>query len=646
MFSGIVEQLGELKRIARKGDVHRLRIRLAHQIEGLQVGESISVDGVCLTVTALGDHAFEVDVGPETLARTTLGRREGGDRVNLERPLTLATHLGGHLVQGHVDGAGRIRAVTRQDETAWMEVEAPPTLMRYIVEKGSIAVDGVSLTVAAVGDNWFGVSLIPYTLAITTLGQRRADDLVNLEVDVLAKYAERLLGSGPSTSSGRPLDSARDGERRVEPRAESSRKESQEMPGQAFVTVDRAVEAIRAGRMVVVVDDEDRENEGDLVMAAVHVTPDAINFMTREGRGLLCVPITEARARELDLRPMVEKNTSKFQTAFTVSVTARQGVTTGISAYDRAATIRALADSRARPEDLARPGHIFPLIAREGGVLERPGHTEAAVELARLAGLPPVGVICEILSSDGSMARSPELALFSSAHGISMVRIRDLVEFRLGQESPLRRVAETQLPTDEALWKVVAYEHRMTGDAHLALVLGSLGGDPPVLVRLHSECLSGDVFGSHRCDCGYQLEESMKRIAAERRGVIVYLRQEGRGVGLLNKVKAYALQDAGSDTVEANLQLKLPADARDHGVGAQILADLGVTRVRLLTNNPAKIAAVEAEGIEVTERVPLSPPLTPQNLRYLLAKRDKLQHLLDFDVESFMVKERKLGTNL
>ncbi|MFN3285976.1 MAG: GTP cyclohydrolase II [bacterium] len=395
-----------------------------------------------------------------------------------------------------------------------------------------------------------------------------------------------------------------------------------------WISVEEALRRLARGDLVVVLDDEDRENEGDFVLAACRATPQAVNLMVREGGGLLCAPLTAQRARELDLPPMTIHNTSRYGTAFTVSVSARKGVSTGISAFDRATTLRALADPATRPEDLDRPGHVFPLVARDGGVLERPGHTEAAVELVQRAGLPPVAAICEVLAPDGRMARLADLASLCSRLGLGMLRVADLVRWRLEHETVVEVVDETQLPARGVTWRLVAFRHRFTDRVHLALVLGEVAGAEPVLVRLHSQCLTGEAFGSQRCDCAAQLRESMHRVAQAGRGVVVYLRQEGRGIGLANKVRAYALQDAGYDTVDANLALGFPADARDHAVGAQIVRALGVQRARLLTNNPAKIRALERAGVEVVERVPLVVGVSRENLAYLRAKRDRLGHLL------------------
>ena len=399
----------------------------------------------------------------------------------------------------------------------------------------------------------------------------------------------------------------------------------------AFATIPEAIEEIRRGRLVIVVDDEDRENEGDLVIAAQAVTPEAINFMTRFGRGLICVPVTADRLAELDLPLMVDVNTSRLGTAFTVSVDSREGTTTGISTFDRATTIKALADPRSRPEDLLRPGHIFPLRAMEGGVLRRAGHTEAAVDLARLAGFAPVGVLCEILADDGHMARLPRLEVFAGEHGLRIISVADLIRYRLKRDPFVRREGETRLPTVHGEFRAVVYENALDGVGHLALVKGEVDDGRPVLVRMHSECLTGEVFGSLRCDCGEQLRGAMEMVQVAGRGVIVYIRQEGRGIGLTNKIKAYALQDRGKDTVEANELLGFPPDPRDYGVGAQILVDLSLSRIRLITNNPQKRAGLEGYGLEVVERIPLEMPPNKENYEYLKTKRHKLGHLLSIE---------------
>jgi len=395
-----------------------------------------------------------------------------------------------------------------------------------------------------------------------------------------------------------------------------------------FATVPEGLEEIRQGRMVVVVDDENRENEGDLVMAAEKVTPEAINFMARYGRGLICVPMLAERLDQLQIPPMVPAPDDHMGTAFAVSVDSRH-CTTGISAHERAMTVKALIDPATRPEDLVRPGHIFPLRAKEGGVLRRPGHTEAAVDLARMAGLYPAGVISEVMNEDGTMARLPQLVEFARQHGLKIITIEEIIKYRMRTDRLVRRIASTTLPTRYGDFQLHAYEDLLTGKCHVALVKGEVAGDEPVLVRVHSECLTGDTFGSLRCDCGEQLDRAMRMIQEAGRGVLLYMRQEGRGIGLGNKIRAYALQDAGLDTVEANIRLGFPPDARDYGTGAQILADLGVRRMLLLTNNPRKYAALAGYGLEIVERVPIQVRPNSVNARYLKTKRDKLGHLLE-----------------
>jgi 3,4-dihydroxy 2-butanone 4-phosphate synthase/GTP cyclohydrolase II len=395
-----------------------------------------------------------------------------------------------------------------------------------------------------------------------------------------------------------------------------------------FATIEEAIEDIREGRMVVVVDDPDRENEGDLTIAAQFATPEAINFMATHARGLICLCLTEERADELGLRPMTDHNEAPLGTAFTVSVEAREGVTTGISAADRSRTIQVAIHPQSTAHDLVQPGHVFPLRAKPGGVLERIGQTEAAVDLARLAGLTPAGVVCEIMNEDGTMARVPDLVPYCERHALKMVTVAELVEYRRRHEKLVERGAAVRLPTDFGDFDAIAFREKLTGKVHVALVKGDVDGAENVLVRVHSECLTGDVFHSLRCDCGEQLDQALAQIEDEGRGVLLYMAQEGRGIGLLNKLRAYELQEQGLDTVEANLELGFPADARDYGIGNQILADLGLTTIRILTNNPKKMTGIDGFGLSVVEQVPIEVPPHTENRRYLRTKRDKLGHRL------------------
>jgi 3,4-dihydroxy 2-butanone 4-phosphate synthase / GTP cyclohydrolase II len=402
-----------------------------------------------------------------------------------------------------------------------------------------------------------------------------------------------------------------------------------------FATVEEAIDEVRAGRFVVVVDDEDRENEGDLVIAAQFATPEAINFMATHARGLICLCLTEERCDELGLEPMTDRNESRFETAFTVTIEAREGVTTGISAQDRSVTIQTAIDPTKGADALVQPGHVFPLRARPGGVLQRQGQTEAAVDLARLAGLIPAGVVCEIMNEDGTMARVPDLVRYCAEHGLRMITVADLIAYRRRTEKLVERTVSVRLPTEYGEFTGVAFRELATGKPHLALVKGEVDGAEDVLVRVHSECLTGDVFHSLLCDCGEQLELALRRIAAEERGVLLYMSQEGRGIGLLNKLKAYELQANGLDTVDANLALGFPADMREYGIGSQILADLGLTTIRILTNNPKKIAGIEGFGLTVVGEEPIEVPPNEENRRYLDAKRERLGHRLHHQTERF-----------
>lgn len=399
-----------------------------------------------------------------------------------------------------------------------------------------------------------------------------------------------------------------------------------------FNKVEDAIEDIKNGKIVVVIDDEDRENEGDLLMAAEMVTPEAINFMAKYGRGLICMPIIEERLQELNIHPMVLQNTDSHETAFTVSIDAKE-TTTGISAFERATTIKKVLDANSKPEDFNRPGHIFPLEAKKGGVLKRTGHTEAAVDLAKLAGLYPAGVICEIMNEDGTMARTPQLMEFCKEHNLKIITIADLISYRRKSEIFIEKAAVANMPTKYGEFKVAGYVNKLNQEHHVALVKGDVSDGNPVLVRVHSECLTGDAFGSLRCDCGEQFAAAMKKINQEGRGVLLYMRQEGRGIGLINKLKAYELQDKGMDTVEANLALGFPEDMREYGIGAQILADLGIQKIKLMTNNPKKLKGLSGYGIEIVERVPIQMNHNEKNEYYLKTKKIKMGHMLNFKEE-------------
>jgi 3,4-dihydroxy 2-butanone 4-phosphate synthase / GTP cyclohydrolase II len=404
------------------------------------------------------------------------------------------------------------------------------------------------------------------------------------------------------------------------------------MTNYKFNTIEEAIEDIRKGKMIVVVDDEDRENEGDLVMAAEKVTPAGINFMAKYGGGLICLPMLRERLEELHIERMVAKNTDPNRTAFTVSIDAVE-CKTGISAHERAFTIKKVLDPKSAAKDFTRPGHIFPIEYKEGGVLVRAGHTEASVDLARLAGLKPAGVICEIMNEDGSMARVPELMKYVAKHHLKIITIAELIVYRRRNESLIERITEVDMPTKYGNFKAITFASKVTKENHLALVMGDLADEKPVLVRVHSECLTGDVFGSMRCDCGDQLADAMKRISKEGRGVFLYMRQEGRGIGFINKIKAYSLQDGGMDTVEANHALGFPADLRDYGTGAEILVNLGLKKIMLLTNNPKKISGIEGFGLEIVERIPIQMNHNEKNIRYLKTKKEKMGHILNFGDE-------------
>lgn len=598
MFTGLVEEIGTVAAITGDAGSATLTVRGATVSADAGNGASIAVNGVCLTVTntdAQQTGLMDFDVMGETLARTSLGRLTAGAPVNLERPMAADGRFGGHLVQGHVDGTGVVESRSIYPQWQVLRISMSADLQRYLVRKGSITVDGVSLTVSGVGEGWFEVSLIPATLAHTTLGRAATGDQVNLEVDVLAKYAENRAEVKPVTVRTDPIESA--------------------------------LAALRAGKPVVVLDDPDRENEGDLVMAAELATDEWIGTFVRYGTGYLCTPMTEEIADRLELPPMTEVNTDSMRTAFTVTADAARGVSTGISAQDRCRTIHVLADPASKPADLTRPGHVNPLRAKAGGVLVRPGHTEAAVDLLRLAGLRQVGVIVELAEDDGSLRRAGSCRQLADQLSIPLISIADLAKY-LRMASQVHQVAEAELPLAAASFRALAYRCP-DGTEHLAVLLGDPQQPGPLPVRVHSECLTGDAFGSLRCDCGNQLDAALTLIAKRGRGAVIYLRgHEGRGIGLAAKIGAYHLQDNGLDTVDANLELGFPADARDYAPAAAILHDLGVTEVELLTNNPAKCTGLTERGITIASRTPLIAASAPQAADYLATKRDRMGHQL------------------
>ncbi|GAA3285651.1 3,4-dihydroxy-2-butanone-4-phosphate synthase [Nesterenkonia halobia] len=656
MFTGIITGLGTV--VERRSDpargVERLTVDAPGHAEDLPPGGSIAVDGVCVSATSIEGEHIAVDLIQETLRRTTLGRRAVGDRVNLERCVPSGTRLDGHVVQGHVDGLGELLA--RDVHDGRHRVAVPAELAPYLAEKGSIAVDGVSLTVTAVSDPgeapaWFEVGLIPTTLAETTLGRREIGDALNLEVDVLAKYARRMLRfSGDLAAAELAAE---------DPAAAVPAVAAPTTPEPVLDPVEVALNQLAQGRPVVVVDDADRENEGDLILPAALADEELMAFTVRHSSGVVCAPMSAERAAHLDLPAMVAENEDPKGTAYTVSVDAAAGVTTGISAADRARTLQVLADSGADAAALTRPGHIFPLVAHADGVLGRSGHTEAAVDLCRLAGTSQVGAIAELVHDDGRMMRVPALREFADAHGLALISIADLVDYRGGTVDPtaVRDAARASwdspseqaralvtpgpvvtLPTDHGIFAAQVWAEHDTGHEHLLISARSQapaeGGDgvdaagAAPLIRLHSECITGDVLGSHRCDCGTQLASALESIQRDG-GHLLYLRgHEGRGIGLANKLRAYQLQEEGADTVEANEMLGLAAELRDYTGAAAILHSCGLTRVRLLTNNPEKVAALQEAGLDV-EQVPSEGEVHDENRRYLRTKRDRMHHLMD-----------------
>ncbi|MGO1548689.1 MAG: 3,4-dihydroxy-2-butanone-4-phosphate synthase [Nesterenkonia sp.] len=654
MFTGIITGTGRC--VERTADpvkgVERLTFDADGHTEGLGLGGSIAVNGVCVSAVAISGDRLTVELIDETLKRTTFGELSAGDRLNLERCLPAGARLDGHVVQGHVDAMATLADRDHNDGRHRFSVDAH--VASFIAEKGSIAVDGVSLTVTAVGEDdgtgendtvWFEVGLIPTTLAETTLGDKQIGDGANIEVDVLAKYAWRMLNfDGQGTDND--ADTARTDTARDD--AALLAVPPPNTPAPILDPIEVALNQLAKGRPVVVVDDADRENEGDLIFPAAAASQELMAMTIRYTSGVLCTPMSAERAAHLDLPPMTVSNQDPKGTAYTVSCDAAAVTSTGISAEDRAITARVLADPGTQPDQLTRPGHMFPLIADAEGVLGREGHTEAAVDLCRLAGYPEVGVIGELVHDDGTMMRLPSLREFADAHELALISIADLIEYRGGTASPdavresyltsweephdeaaklVTGGPQVTLPTDVGVFTAQVWTEHATGHEHILLSAQQAETENPI-VRLHSECLTGDVLGSHRCDCGTQLTSALEAVEREG-GHLLYLRgHEGRGIGLANKLRAYKLQEEGADTVEANEMLGLAAELRDFTGAAAILHGAGLSRLRLLTNNPAKVEALAATGLTV-EQVPSNGVVHRDNARYLRTKRDRMAHMLD-----------------
>ncbi|MBO0595127.1 3,4-dihydroxy-2-butanone-4-phosphate synthase [Nesterenkonia sp. E16_7] len=664
MFTGIVTGLGEVlqRRFDPAKGAERLSFAAPGHTEGLALGGSIAVNGVCVSAVAIEGEQVSVELIQETLSRTTLGALKLGDPLNLERCLPSGARLDGHVVQGHVDGLAQLIHADPSDGRHRFLIT--PELAPYIAEKGSIAINGVSLTITAVSapgsaDSWFEVGLIPTTLAETTLGSTGIGEQVNIEVDVLAKYARRMLQFDRHLAADPAAAPA------AEPAAQPAVAEQQpesvpailqpETPAPVLDRIDVALNELAAGRPVIVVDDADRENEGDIIFPAAVATPELMALTIRHTSGVICTPMTVERAEHLGLPPMVVQNQDPKGTAYTISCDATTGVSTGISAADRALTVKVLADSASTAADLSRPGHIFPLVADPQGVLGRDGHTEAAVDLCRLAGLPEVGVIAELTHDDGRMMRLPALREFADQHQYALISIADLIVYRGGTPKPgtaMDSVAASweapgdeisklvtpgpvvTLPTDHGVFAAQVWTEHRTGHEHMLISArseapgeGKVATERP-LIRMHSECVTGDVLSSRRCDCGTQLASALESIQRDG-GHLLYLRgHEGRGIGLANKMRAYKLQEQGADTVEANEMLGLAAELRDFSGAAAILYAAGIRRLSLMTNNPLKVQSLRSAGLDV-ELVPSTGVVHETNRRYLQTKRDRMNHTLD-----------------
>lgn len=594
MYTGIVDHCGRVIDV-QLGE-RCLTLWIQTTFSHFSLGESIAVDGICLTVTDSREDAFACELSPETLRLTAADRYVVGTQVNLERSMLLQDRVGGHFVSGHIDQAVVLEKIQSHGEFQEMIFSGVDSdKQKYLSEKGSIAINGVSLTINRVMGDAFSVMLIPHTLSRTNLSSLKENDIVNIEFDQLAKLVSRQLSvvSKPSDRVSR---------------------------------VEKAVRDLAAGKMVIVVDNEDRENEGDLVLGADFATPENINWMLKQGGGLLCAPMSAEKFDQLQIPMMNDKNESHFETPFGVGIGAREGITSGISAEDRAYTIKTVANAQCTREDIVIPGHVFPLRANAGGVMKRDGHTEASIELMQLAGLAPVAVLSEVMNEDGTMARRDALDAMADKFGLTLISIAELKEYLHAQDNPIKEVASSTLPVKgKGEFLIRVFKNTLTDKDIVVLQKGDLY--QPILVRLHSSCLTGDILGSQRCDCGEQLDLALDRMAKEG-GALLYLDQEGRDIGLANKIKAYALQDRGMDTVQANHQLGFQADLRDYMDAAAVLKAMGVTDIRLMSNNPRKVLQLENHGVHVVERVALQIDANDNNAQYLETKKKCLGHLL------------------
>ncbi len=602
MFTGIIEQTSSVLKIDNSC---RLMIKRPREFGDIKLGDSISVDGVCLTIDYLTSE--EVGFFVSKVTRDVAKSYKTGDVLNLERAVKYGDRINGHLVTGHVYCTGLVTSVKGHKATLDLEVSLPDEV--ELNKKSCISINGVSLTINEVDNNKVNLHIIPETLKRTNLRFLKVGSLVNIEPN----YSD----STASTSHYSPSLAYN-----------KARKQSSSLK---LNTTLELVEDIKQGKMVILVDDEERENEGDLVVASEFITSDKVNFMVKHARGLVCVSITDKQAKRLHLPLMVEEgsNFSHNNTAFTLSVEAGKGVTTGISAADRATTIRALCNPKASPTDIVSPGHIFPIKAIDGGVLKRAGHTEGSVDLVKLAGLTPSATVCEIMKDNGQMARMKDLVEFARVHEIKIGSIADLIRYRIQNESLVYEACSCDLPLEGCgVFQLKVFKTTIDNAEHVVLKKGEIKKDTPVLIRVHSQCMTGDVFSSQRCDCGKQLKHALNKIDQNGSGIVLYLRQEGRGIGLVNKIKSYVLQDSGLDTVEANMHLGFRPDERDYGIGAQILRKLGVRKINLMTNNPSKKVGLDGYGLEISKVIPIEIKVNKHNVKYMGAKKEKMGHIL------------------